>query len=495
MAEAPPSRRGLAKGGLLGFAGAACSAILGFLLTLMLTRMLGAGGAGVVMQATGVFSLVLALSKTGMDSTVIFLVPRLRIDSPERISRALAFMSLVAVGASLLASALLFLLAPSVWGEEGGGLVDAVRAIAWFLPANALLLVSTAALRALGGMSEYVLVQNLALPLLRPPAIALTVLASTSPAVVSVSWALPIVLVLAAALLLLRRRLQALPPGPAGARLPDARSMRSIVSFALPRTLAAGLEQAIVWLDVLIVGGLLGSAAAGVYGGASRFIQAGMLVDSALRVVVSPKLSSLVEQGRLAELRELHATATTWLVLFASPIYVLMAVFSPTLMDILGKGFESGAPVVVVLSIGACATFLAGNIHTLLIMSGRSSWAAWNKLIVLVVNILGNLLLLPRTGIIGAAVSWAICMVLDAILASLEVGRLLGLKLGSLQYLRPLLLVLLSVGGPSLLIVAIVGQGIASLLLAASLSLLAFTGACLLLRDSLRLSGIVGKGA
>ena len=80
MSETNQARRSLARGGIVGFVGAAASAILGFAFTIILSRMLGAQGAGVVTQATGVFAIVMALAKVGLDSTAIYLMPRLALD-------------------------------------------------------------------------------------------------------------------------------------------------------------------------------------------------------------------------------------------------------------------------------------------------------------------------------------------------------------------------------------------------------------------------------
>ncbi len=67
-----------------------------------------------------------------------------------------------------------------------------------------------------------------------------------------------------------------------------------------------------------------------------------------------------------------------------------MAIFAPALMRIPGQRFAPGANVLVVLCIGSIVTFMAGNIHVLLIMSGRSGWAAVNKIVVLSLNVVGN---------------------------------------------------------------------------------------------------------
>ena len=42
MSEANQARRSLARGGIVGFVGAAASAVLGFAFTIILSRMLGA---------------------------------------------------------------------------------------------------------------------------------------------------------------------------------------------------------------------------------------------------------------------------------------------------------------------------------------------------------------------------------------------------------------------------------------------------------------------
>ncbi len=486
MGEQPPTRGWLAKGGALGFLGAATSAILGFLTTVLITRLLGSDGAGVVIQATAVFAIVAALSKLGMDSTAIFLLPRVQIDSPQRIRSHLILVAAVTALVSLFAAFVLNLLSSWLWGQADGGLDRAVSVIAWFIPTYTLLLVVTASLRALGGMREYVLTQNIALPLLRPIAIiAVSALASTL--VVTLAWAVPIVVVLAVAAVLLWRKATTFPADISGI-WPTTGETRRALGFAVPRTLAAGLEQALVWLDVIIIGMLIGNAAAGIYGGAGRFIQAGMVVDTALRVVVSPRMSALVHRRRLDELLDLHTTATMWLVLFACPVYTIMAVFAPTLMAILGEGFVLGAPVLVVLSLGAGITFLAGNIHTLLIMSGHSGWAAANKVIVLVVNVVGIVVLVPTLGILGAAWAWAGCMILDAILATIQVRRFLGITLHPTTFLIPLGIVTATVAAPSLLVAHTLGQGFGPLAVASTISVVLFSLGCYLLRERFHLT-------
>ena len=118
-----------------------------------------------------------------------------------------------------------------------------------------------------------------------------------------------------------------------------------------------------------------------------------------------------------------------------------MAIFAPALMRILGETFAPGANVLVVLCIGSIVTFMAGNIHSLLIMSGRSGWAAVNKIVVLSLNVVGNLIFIPRGGMVAAAVVWAVCMVLDAAMATVQVSRFIGVTPKLSEVVKPILVV------------------------------------------------------
>lgn len=489
MAGTESLRVNLARGGALGFIGAAMSALLGFVFSVVLARMLGSGGAGVVTQAIGVFALVMALAKMGLDSTTIYLLPRLACDEPETIRSSLRYMGALALGVSGIAVLLVEAAASRLWGSNPEVLAS-VRAVVWLVPAGALSLVMNAALRALGSMWEYVLVSNILLPLTRLALVVAAIGVVGSYASASIAWALPFVLVLIVATALTRSRLP-LPDALGAPVWPSKRSRRRILAFAVPRTLSAGLEQALAWLDVLLVGTLAGNAAAGVYGGAIRFIQAGMIVDSALRIVVSPQFSRLLHVKDMSRLKTLYSTATIWLVLFATPIHLLMALFAPAVMRLLGDEFLSGANVLVILCAGATVTFCAGNIHSLLVMSGRAQWAAVNKAVVVTLNVVGNLVVIPYYGIEGAAGVWALCMVVDAALALIQVRAFIGIEPNVGDVLRPLLLVLLGVGIPVTTAAMVGGRdSFTAMGVAIVMGGIAFAVICRLFPGPLHLSGL-----
>ena len=482
----------IARQGAVSLFGSATSAIMGFILTVVLARTLGDVGSGVVLQAVAVFTIVLSLARAGMDSAAVWIMPRLVVHNPDQIRSALGTMFFVTALSSTVCAIGIAILSPSL--ARGGDLysgevVRAVTLAGWFLPAGALLLVALAATRGLGGIIPYLSVGSIGLPVVRPIIVWLVATAGGSFVAVTVAWAAPLPVALIAAAVILRVQIRKHERAAAvrGSWRPRPALWRSIVNYALPRTVSAGLEQSLIWLDVIMVGVIAGSAAAGIYGGASRFVAAGLIIDTALRIVVSTRFSTLLFEKKHTEVEALYRVAATLLVLFGTPVYLLLAVFAPVVLSWLGPGFNQGATALVILCVGATLAFTAGNIQSVLLMSGRSGWAAINKGIVLLVNVAGNLVLIPLIGITGAALSWAFCMLLDATLATIEVRRFLGIRMGVGAIAYALLVALATFGVPAITLRIMLGDTAQALFLSIASGSILFIGWCALDRKRLHL--------
>ncbi|MEP6746017.1 MAG: polysaccharide biosynthesis C-terminal domain-containing protein [Gemmatimonadota bacterium] len=488
----PSDTTNLARGAVVSFAGAATSAVMGFVLTVVLARSLGDAGSGVVLQAVAVFAIVLSLARAGMDSAAVWILPRLVAHDPARIRGTLVIMLVAALSSGALLGAATIALAPmfALTGDaHAREVARAVSVAGWFIPAGALLLVGLAATRGLGGMVPYIGVGSIGLPLVRPLAVWLVAATGGSFAAVTLAWAAPLPVALIAAAIVLRSQVRRHEnvAGGRGSWRPDRGLRRSVVAYALPRTLSAGLEQSVLWLDVILVGILAGSASAGVYGGASRFVAAGLVIDTAIRIVVATRFSTLLFEEKFAELEALYRTATTWLVLFGTPIYLLLAAFAPVVLGLLGPGFDEGSAALVILCVGGILTFTTGNIQSVLLMSGRSGWAAFNKAVVLAVNVGGNFLLVPLIGLNGAAVSWALSMLIDAALATVEVRHFIGIRVDARMVAYALLVPVVTVGIPAFAVRLTAGPTLAGLLIAIPVCTALFLGWCALDRARLHL--------
>lgn len=480
--------RGFARTGGISFAGAAISALMGFVFTVVVARSLGEYGAGVVLQSIAVFSITLGVVKCGMDSVTVWLMPRLLVSDPERIRSSLLFALLVATGGGVVGGVALTLSAPVIAGHDPA-LVTAFQLLAWFVAPGAVMMVALAATRGLGGILPYVLVGSIAVPVSRPLLVlGVGLIGGTASMAVS-AWGIPLTLGMIAALVVLGREVRALEQGMGSRRWwPDRTQVLDMVRFSLPRTVSVGLEQSLVWLQVVLVGVIAGTAASGVYGGAARLVAAGLIADTAIRVVVSPRFSHFLHQQDLAQAQNLYRVATVWLLLLSTPIFLTLGVFAPTVLGWLGPGFVAGSAALAVLAVGSVLTMAAGNIHSVLLMSGRSGWAAGNKVVALVLNIGLNLLLVPWIGIVGAAVAWSLAIMVDAILAAIEVRLLVGMRPELRAAAYAIAVPVLTVGIPAALFAAVIGRDrFGALLLTVVIGGVALLGWCVLDRRRLHL--------
>ncbi|MGH3097551.1 MAG: lipopolysaccharide biosynthesis protein [Streptosporangiales bacterium] len=481
-----------ARGGALSFAGAGTSALLGFLLTVVLARLLGDTGAGVVLQVIAVFTIAFNLVKLGTDTGVLWLVPRLEGADTERLRGALvAAVAPVAAAGVIIGGGLS--LGGRLLGGRGGAanahaVAQALGVVGWLVPCGALVIVLLAAIRALGGIRQYVLLGSLGLPAARLLGVVAVGAAGGGALAASLAWALPlpVVVVVAGAVLLARVRRAERESTAYGSWRPEASAARRLWSFSLPRAASAMLEKSLLWFDVLLVGSMLGSAAAGVYGAASRFVAAGLIAETALRVVVAPRFSALLAKGRRREVQDLYGAATTWVLLCSAPIYLVLAIFAPVVLSLLGAEFTRAAWPLAVLCAGMLVSLAAGNVQSVLLMSGRSAWQTANRVVVLGMNIALNVALIPVMGILGAAVAWAASMLLDAGLAAAEVAVLVRIRPQPAAAARAILPALVCFAGTGIPLRLFWGASPSSLVVAAVLGALLFAAWCWADRRSLR---------
>jgi O-antigen/teichoic acid export membrane protein len=100
-------------------------------------------------------------------------------------------------------------------------------------------------------------------------------------------------------------------------------------------------------------------------------------------------------------------TATQWLMAPSWPIYFALAVFAPMFLRIYPARYEAGQGVLLVLSLVLLLAMATGPVNITLVMGGKSGWTLLNSAAGLALNLVLNIVLIPRYGIIGAAYAWA----------------------------------------------------------------------------------------
>ena len=417
--------RGIARGGALNLAGAVVSAGATIGMTLVITRHFSKPVAGAFFAATSVFVIVSVVAGLGAANGIVYFVARLRsLGDQGRIPVMLrAAIRPAACVAVLSALAVALAAKPLAWGLLGGhprsgvsvqGVANALRAMAIALPFAALLDAFLSVARGYRDMRPTVLIDRLGRS--SGQLLGVTIAAAVgSAALLAPLWAAAYVPATTAALLWLRhsRRRQSrvnaadTTTGRPPTRRALARAPREFWRFTAPRSLATMAQVVIQRLDIVLVGIMRGPAAAAIYTAATRFLVVGQLGNAALSLAAQPRFTELFAVGARTEANRIYQATTGWLVSVTWPIYLLAMVYGPQILSVFGRSYQAGAPVMIILAATMLVATACGQVDMVLTTTGRSSWSLANGLTAVIVNVSVDVALIPRYGIIGAAIGWA----------------------------------------------------------------------------------------
>jgi O-antigen/teichoic acid export membrane protein len=197
---------------------------------------------------------------------------------------------------------------------------------------------------------------------------------------------------------------------------------RGFWRFTAPRSLASVAQIIIQRLDIVLVGVLKGPVDAAIYTAATRFLVAGQLGNSAISMAAQPQLTRLFAIKDRIGASTVYQVTTAWLILLTWPLYLLAAVFGPSVLAIFGRSYHAGSTVMLILALAMLVATACGQVDVVLITTGRSTWSLVNGLLAMCVNICVDLILIPRMGITGAAIGWAAAIVVSNLVPLVQVA-------------------------------------------------------------------------
>ena len=400
--------------------GAVVSGLGGFGFTWAVARGSGVVGTGAVLTLTTWFTLLVGIAKLGMDTTLVREGGRIRAQAAATGARALLrwtvlpavlLSALLGLGIAIAAPELADLILPG----SPADLPLLIAAGAITLPAAVGTIVALALLRGLGSIRPYVAVEQVGKPGGRTLAALLVVLLGVSAAPVFFgAWLVPVWLGALYTLLALRHRLRHEPRE----RLPRE-ERRRIWRYTSARAVAQVVDLVNSSAGTIVLGAFAGAAAAGQYAAAFRIVLAGQLVFQAARLLLAPSLAALLAAERTDDADEMFSTGTTLLVLGAWPLFLLCLVLPVPVLSLFGPGFSGAALTLQVLALSGLLLAVVGNQGSLVLMSGRSSYALAATSAGLVVNLGVSFLLLHELGPVAAATGWTTGLLVEGVVLAL----------------------------------------------------------------------------
>lgn len=167
--------------------------------------------------------------------------------------------------------------------------------------------------------------------------------------------------------------------------------------------------------DMLLLSFFIGPAAVGVYTVAVSITEKLWLLSSAISTVLLPRLSQLSnDEEKRKLLTPLIARWVFWITMLAS--IVLAAIGSYVIQMIFGNEFEEAYSAILFLIpgivVGACSKVLANDIAA----RGRPELNLATSWVAVITNVIGNIILIPKYGIQGAAAATSFAYIINFII-------------------------------------------------------------------------------
>lgn len=219
---------------------------------------------------------------------------------------------------------------------------------------------------------------------------------------------------------------------------------KTVFTYSAPLILRSLFVQVLMWTDVMMVGMFRPAEDVGIYFMASRLIVMVSSTNAILGSVASPMFSSLSHAGEKSRLGILYEFNNRLTVALQLPIIAIMWLCGSQALNIFGKEYTAGTGVLDVLLIAQVIVTIGGASAVMLVMTGHSGTSLANSGLGAAANIVLNIILIPRMGILGAALSTAIVKSTLSVIRIFQVQHFTGLMPFSSKYIPPLIAIFIS---------------------------------------------------
>lgn len=421
--EDNPHFREVLFGSSLGLFVKVLTAILAFLMNIVIARKLGPAEAGLFFLGFTLVVLLASVGRMGLDNSVMRFVARARV-AGDTVKLHGLYRKALLWGGGLCLLFMLVLLASSqllvnfVFEQPGFGAVLPIMVMA--LPLVGLYTLHVFALLGMKKIIAGVMVLTGIVPLTMLA--GLLIFPVTRAQEVAWVYLVGCALALVIGVFFWHR---AVPGKEQGVKL-SAFPSDLLYASCMPLWGVVILGQVIQWSSQLLMGVWGSVEDVALFAVAQR---TAMLIGFALFAVnasAGPKFAALYSQGNMVGLERVALWSVRLILLVAVPSLIFMMVFPQLLMGLFGPEFRAASTALMILAVGQFIGTAVGSVGSLLSMTGHERQLRWNVFIGAVLGVGLGVLLIPGYGLIGAAIATSVAVASKNLLCVYQVNQLLG---------------------------------------------------------------------
>lgn len=218
---------------------------------------------------------------------------------------------------------------------------------------------------------------------------------------------------------------------PTGDRPSISREARVLLSFAAPISAYQFLNAFILRLDMIMLGWFVGRApgvtlaTVGVYGAVIGIASGLRKVNHAFNPIFAPVVAGLTAAGDQQQAAATYARLAQWMLWMLLPIVAVLILAGQPILLIYGPAFRQGNVWLAITAV-ACAIDAFVGFGETVIMVQRPRLNLINSSISCTIAFMANLWLIPRYGVLGAAIGLLIPYSVQGVLRSFVLRFVFG---------------------------------------------------------------------
>ena len=201
---------------------------------------------------------------------------------------------------------------------------------------------------------------------------------------------------------------------------------RKLISVSIPMLFSNSLFLIMNWTDTLMLSAFHGEDAVGIYNIALKIASLNTIALIAINSIASPKFSEIYSSEGGRRFRRIVQQTTLLTCLISLPVFIVILAFPESILKIFGHEFLAGKPALILLSVGQIVSAFSGSTMIILNMTGREKIGRNILTITVILNIVINYILIPRYGIVGAAIATMSSTILWNLIAVIYIYKSFG---------------------------------------------------------------------
>ncbi len=410
----------LFKGGSISFILKIFGLVLGYIFTIVLARTLGAESVGIYSLSLAIVTIASIFARFGFDTTILRLNAEYKsTDKENQLIPISKFVFKTSFVISIVISIVVFVFADAIAENffQKSALSNLIRIVSFAITPFSLSLISSSALKGFKQIPKAVFIDYVAKFAFMLSLLLLGILffdlknESIVIIIVIASWAM-----FFTSSFWYWKEIRKF-----SLDVYDKISWKSILKIAFPLILASSVLYIKGWIDTISIGAMMTQADVGVYNIAYKLANLTIIPLVTINAIAAPKFAENIKNKN--DLKAVLRKTTKLIFLFATPILIGLILFSDLLLSVFGLEFVKASSVLIIIALATFINAIFGSLGYLLQMTGYHITFQNSVIVLILLSVAFNIYLIPKYGLLGAAISTVIVNVIWNLILVVFISR------------------------------------------------------------------------